>query len=173
MPEVPIIKPINITDYEFKQSKYEHVPKLPFRSIIVASSTGGKTVLIQYLILNVYKNCFSRIFIISPSVQNDPTFVEVKKYQREEMKVDDTKEQVYFDEYRPEELESIINTQRKIINYMKNTKMKKLYIQFLLLLMTTPMILNLLDIVNYYTVYLQEVGTTPLVLFVQLKNTMC
>ena len=127
MSDVPIIKPINITEYEFKQSKYEHVPKLPFRSIIVASSTGGKTVLIQNLILNVYKNCFSRIFIFSPSVHNDPTFVEVKKYQREEMKVDDTKEQVYFDEYRPEELENIINTQRKVIHYMKNTKMKKLY----------------------------------------------
>ena len=42
MLEVPIIKPINITDYEFKQSKYEHVPKLPFRSIIAAFSTGGK-----------------------------------------------------------------------------------------------------------------------------------
>ena len=127
MPDVPIVKPINITDYEFKQSKYEHVPKLPFRSIIVASSTGGKTVLIQNLILNVYKNCFSRVFIFSPSVHNDPTFVEVKKYQREEMKVDDTKEQVYFDEYRPEELENIIDTQRKIIHYMKNTKMKTLY----------------------------------------------
>ena len=113
MPDVPIVKPINITDYEFTQSKYEHVPKLPFRSIIVASSTGGKTVLIQKLILNVYKNCFSRIFISSPSVHNGPTFVEVKKYQREEMKVDDTKEQVYFDEYRPEELENIIDTQRK------------------------------------------------------------
>ena len=127
MSDVPIIKPINITDYDFNQSKYEHVPKLPFRSIIVASSTGGKTVLIQNLILNVYKNYFSRIFIFSPSVHNDPTFVEVKKYQREEMKVDDTKEQVYFDEYRPEELENIINTQRKVIHYMKNTKMKKLY----------------------------------------------
>ena len=127
MPDVPILKPINKTDYEFKQSNYEHVPKLPFRSIIVASSTGGKTVLIQNLILNVYKNCFSRVFIFSPSVHNDPTFVEVKKYQREEMKVDDTKEQVYFDEYRPEELDNIIDTQRKIIHYMKTTKMKKLY----------------------------------------------
>ena len=75
------------------------------------------------------------------------------------MKVDDTKEQVYFDEYRPEELENIINTQRKVIHYMK--------------ILNEEIILNLLDIVNYYTVYLQEVGTMPLVLFVQLKNTMC
>ena len=79
MTDVPIIKPINITDYEFKQSKYEHVPKLPFRSIIVASSTGGKTVLVQNLILNVYRNSFARIFIFSPSVHNDPTFYRSKE----------------------------------------------------------------------------------------------
>ena len=124
MPEVPIIKPINITDYDFKQSKYEHVPKLPFRSIVVASSTGGKTVLIQNLILNVYRDCFARIFIFSPSVHNDPTFVEVKKYQKDNMKVDDEKEKLYYDTYQPEELEEIINTQRKIIHYMKEQKLK-------------------------------------------------
>ena len=55
MTNVPIIKPINITADELKQSKYEHVPKLQFRSIIVASSTGGKTVLIQNVIFNVYR----------------------------------------------------------------------------------------------------------------------
>ena len=89
MTDVPIIKPINITEYEFNQSKYEHVLKLPFRSIIVASSTGGKTVLVQNLILNVYRNSFARIFIFSPSVHNDPTFTEVKKYIRDELHVDD------------------------------------------------------------------------------------
>ena len=125
MSDVPIIKPIDITDYDFKQSKYEHVPKLPFRSIVVASSTGGKTVLIQNLILNVYRDCFARIFIFSPSVHNDPTFVEVKKYQKDNMKVDDEKEKLYYDTYQPEELEEIINTQRKIIHYMKEQKMKK------------------------------------------------
>ena len=91
MTDVPIIKPVNITEYEFKQPKYEHVLKLPFRSIIVASSTGGKTVLVQNLILNVYRNSFARIFIFSPSVHNDPTFTEVKKYIRDELHVDDEK----------------------------------------------------------------------------------
>ena len=83
MSDVPIIKPTNLTDYDFNQSKYEHVPQLPFRSIVVASSKGGKTVLVQNLILNVYRDCFARIFIFSPSVHNDPTFVEVNKYQNE------------------------------------------------------------------------------------------
>ena len=96
MTDVPIIKPINITEYEFKQSKYEHVPKLPFRSIIVASSMGGKTVLVHNLILNVYRNSFARIFIFSPSIHNDPTLTEVKKYIRDELHVDDEKEQNLF-----------------------------------------------------------------------------
>ena len=127
MPDVQKIEPINITDYYFKQSKYEHAPKLPFRSIVVASSTGGKTVLIQNLILNVSRDCLARIFIFSPSVHNGPTFVEVKKYQKDNMKVDDEKEEkLYYDTYQPEELEEIINTQRKIIHYMKEQKMKKL-----------------------------------------------
>ena len=127
MTDVPIIKPINITEYEFKQSKYEHVPKLPFRSIIVASSTGGKTVLVQNLILNVYRNSFARIFIFSPSVHNDPTFTEVKKYIRDELHVDDEKEQIYFDNYNPSDLENVIERQKKIINYMKSKKIKKLH----------------------------------------------
>ena len=127
MSDVPIIKPINITEYEFKQSKYEHVPKLPFRSIIVASSTGGKTVLVQNLILNVYRNSFARIFIFSPSVHNDPTFTEVKKYIRDELHVDDEKEQIYFDNYIPSDLENVIERQKKIINYMKSKKIKKLH----------------------------------------------
>ena len=124
---IPIIKPINITNYEFKQSKFKHVPNLPFRSIIVVSSTGGKTVLIQNLILNVYRGAFSRIFIFSPSVHSDPTFNEVKKYIRNEMKVDDKKEKIYFPDYDPDELNQVIETQRKIIDYMKDHKMNKLY----------------------------------------------
>ena len=52
-----------------------------------------------------------------PSVNTDPTFVEVKKYIRKDLKVDDTKEQVYFEHYNPEELERVIDTQTKIITY--------------------------------------------------------
>ena len=104
-----------------------HVPKLPFRSIIVASSTGSKTALTQNLILNVYRNSFVRIFIFSSSVHNDPTLTEVKKYIRDELQVDDEKEQIYFDNYIPSDLENVIERQKKIINYMKSKKIKKLH----------------------------------------------
>ena len=79
MSDIPYIKPINIPEYKYKQSKYEMTPKLPFRSIVVASSTGGKTVLIQNLLLNIYRGSFERVYIFSPSIHSDPALYEVKK----------------------------------------------------------------------------------------------
>ena len=43
------------------------------------------------------------------------------------MKVDDTKEQLYYEHYNPEELERVIDTQTKIITYMKDHKIHKLH----------------------------------------------
>ena len=43
------------------------------------------------------------------------------------MKVDDTKEQIYFEHYNPDELERVIDTQTKIITYMKDHKINKLH----------------------------------------------
>ena len=66
--------------------------------------------------------------------------------------MDDEKEQIYFDNYNPSDLENVIERQKKIINHMKSKKIKKLH-------SILPTILNLLDIVNYYMDYLQEAGT--------------
>ena len=63
MDDVPKIEPIKLKEWETQQPKYTMVPKIPFRSIILGPSGSGKTVLLQSLILNVYKTCFSRIYI--------------------------------------------------------------------------------------------------------------
>ena len=46
------IKPIKITDYQVKQSKYEICGKLPIRSILLGPSGSGKTILLQNMIMN-------------------------------------------------------------------------------------------------------------------------
>ena len=56
--EPPKIKPINVKQYEVKQSKDPQVGKLPIRSIFLAPSGAGKTVLIQNMILYIYKGLF-------------------------------------------------------------------------------------------------------------------
>ena len=74
----PKIEPINIKDYTVKQSKYETVGTLPIRSIILGPSGSGKTVLLQNMILDIYKDCFSRIYIFSPSIEVDSSWIPVK-----------------------------------------------------------------------------------------------
>ena len=123
----PDIKPIDEISYEFPQSKYEVVPKVPFRAIITGPSGSGKSVLLTNMVLDIYKNVFSRIYIWSPSINVDSIWLPVKKYIKEGMKVDTEKEKCFFEEFIPEELEKVIETQHKITEYSKKNKFKKLY----------------------------------------------
>ena len=127
--DIPKIEPINVKQYEFKQSPYPQADKLPFRSIIVSASQGGKGILIQNLVLKIYRGCFERvyIYIVSPTAHIDEAYKEVIKYIEKELKVDNKKEQYLFDEYNPESLSHIIDTQHKVTEYQKKMKMKKTF----------------------------------------------
>ena len=57
---IPIVKPINVKEYDFKQSKYEVAPKLPFSMIITGPSGSGKGILLQSLILDIYRDVFRK-----------------------------------------------------------------------------------------------------------------
>ena len=46
----PVIKPHKMKEYEFKQSKYEVAPKIPFSQIVVGPSGSGKTILLQNMV---------------------------------------------------------------------------------------------------------------------------
>ena len=125
---IPKVEPIFTKEFEVKQSKYDVAGKLPIRSVILGPSGSGKTVLLQSMILDIYKNCFSRIYIFSPSIEVDNTWVAVKKYISEEMKVVHSDEEpIYFDHYDPEALSNIIDVQHKITNYMKKQNKTKLF----------------------------------------------
>ena len=74
----PEIEPINIKDYTVKQSKYEIVGKLLCRSVLCAPSGGGKIVLLQNMVLQIYKDCFDIIYIFSLSIEVDSTWIPVE-----------------------------------------------------------------------------------------------
>ena len=94
------IEPIQVKQYEVKQSKYKQCGTLPIRNVILGPSGSGKTVLLQNLILNVYRGCFERIYIFSPSINVDSTWDPVKEYMEDEMDIhENSEEQFYFDSY--------------------------------------------------------------------------
>jgi len=126
---IPKIEPPKIQEFSVKQSKYDVVNKtLPTRAIVCAPSGSGKTVLLTNFILDIYRGCFSRIYIFSPSINVDYNWNPVKQYISNEMKVQETEDdKFYYETYEPDALEKIIYTQHKIIEYMKKNKYKTLY----------------------------------------------
>ena len=105
------ITPISVKSLTCKQSKHSSVPSLPLRGVILAPSGSGKTVLLANLILKIYRGCFERIYVFSPSVNVDQTWEAVKKYPADVMKVRESDtEKLYYDHYNTEDLEKIIYT---------------------------------------------------------------
>ena len=124
----PIIKPRDSKTFESKQSKYDQVGKLPMRSVVLGPSGSGKTILLQNMILDIYRGCFERIYIMSPSIDVDTTWDPVKKYITKVMKVKHTDEEpIYFDHYDPVALDNIITTQHKLAEYMKRNGHNKIF----------------------------------------------
>ena len=123
----PIVKPVNVKEYEFKQSKYDVAPRLPFSQIITGPSGSGKGILLQSTILDIYRNVFERVYVWSPSISVDSNWLPVRHYVQNGLKVDLEKEKCFFDEYIPEELEKVIKQQHKVIEYQKKNDHKKLF----------------------------------------------
>ena len=93
---IPQVKPAKgVQEYETQQSKYPMVPELPVRSIILGPSGSGKTILLQNMVLDIYKDCFSRVYIFSPSINVDSTWLPVKKYIEKTLKLDPKKENIF------------------------------------------------------------------------------
>ena len=128
MSEIPKIQPIKLKEFETKQSKYPMVGKLPTRAVLCGPSGAGKGVLLSNMILNIYRDCFSRIYIFCPSINVDYTWRTVKEYIEKVMKVKETEEDtLYFDHYNHDDLQNIIDTQHKVIDYKKKQGRTKLY----------------------------------------------
>ena len=124
---VPIIKPHKMKEYEFKQSKYDVAPRIPFSQIVVGPSGSGKSILLQNMVLDIYRNCFSRIYIFSSSIHVDSVWHPVKEYIEKHLRVDTKKEKTYFDDFHKEDLEEILELQYKISKYQKDNNFKTLF----------------------------------------------
>ena len=65
--------------------------------MLVGASMSGKGVLLSNLILDIYRDCFSCIYIFSPSTFVDYTWKPVRDYIGKDMKVRHAEEEpVYF-----------------------------------------------------------------------------
>ena len=122
------IKPYKHKEYNCKQSSYGYMACLPARILLNAPSGTGKTVALTNLVLDIYKGCFEKIYIFSPTIFIDDNWTVVKKYIDKEMDIKHTDEDpIYFDTFEEKDLKNVIDTQEGIIKYMKEKDYKHLY----------------------------------------------
>ena len=120
--KAPKIKPINTKKYEVKQSKYPQVAKLPIRQVFAAPSSSGKTTVLSNYITDIYRDCFERIYIFSPSINVDSTWDPTKAYISKHISKQEDEPDFYYDTFDSEALMAILDTQKKVIEYQKKQK---------------------------------------------------
>ena len=121
------IRPHKVVEYTTGQGKHPILPPAPLRGIILAPSGSGKTVLLVSLLLDQYRGAFARIYVFSPSVNIDRTWDPVRTYVHKELGVDPDKEKCFFDEWDPEALKDILETQAAMVDFQKKHKYKKIH----------------------------------------------
>ena len=121
------IKLFPTAEYSSKQPSDPVVPLVPCTGIFLGPSKSGKTVALISMILEQYRGVFEKIYIFSPSINIDDSWVPVKKYIEEDLGVNTEREQAYYDEWDEAALRGIIQRQRKITETSKKLEMKKLY----------------------------------------------
>ena len=132
--QVPKIEPIKVKEYEVKQSKYHQCGKLPIRSILLGPSGAGKGILLQNMILDIYRGCFERVYVFSPSIFVDMTWGPVKEYLNKTINLSENEPPLFYDTNDQENLERIIDTQRKVTEHLKSKKDTKKLFQILIVI---------------------------------------
>ncbi len=123
---IPDIKPVKCQEYDIPCSKYPQCGKLPLRQILLGPSGSGKGILLQNMILDVYRGCFERVFIWSPSINLDDNWKPVKEYLNDDKLMPNKNgDKLYYDEYKHDELAEVIEKQKKVVEYQKSDKQKK------------------------------------------------
>ncbi len=88
--ETPTVKPLATKKFNAKQSKYGMCAELPMKSIILGPSGSGKSVLLQNMMMDIYKYCFEKISI-SPTIHIEKSREPINKYMTEKLKMNPDK----------------------------------------------------------------------------------
>ena len=78
-----------------------------------APSNSGKTVLITNLIENVYRDCFERVYIFSPSISVDDAWKSTKRYLNQSINLCEHEPSLYQENFDESVVDEIMSTQKK------------------------------------------------------------
>ena len=118
-----VVRPQPDHEWKYAQSRFDHLPKIPFRTLLSGKSASGKGVLMVNAVTNFYRKCFKRIFVFASTVEVDSTFKAIEHYAIRELQ--QVKAQFMYDSFNEKALEQIIVAQTKDIQRQKDDPDRK------------------------------------------------
>ena len=111
---------------DFPQAKNKILPQLPFRALALAPSSGGKTNMLVTLLTDprFYKGKFSHIYWCSPTATVDPSLDVLRDYIREQGNQGED-DPAFMDSIDVTFLQSRVDRQKKVTEYLKKHKVKQ------------------------------------------------
>ena len=112
---------------EVPQANNQILPRLALRGIFLGPSSSGKTNMLVTLLTDprFYKNKFEKIYWCSPTATVDPSLDVLRKYVKNELRQDQDDDPTFHDQIDVPFLQSRVDKQKKITEYLKKDRSQK------------------------------------------------
>ena len=94
--EQALVRPPAGGRMRFKQSRFEHLPTVPFRCIAAGRSGSGKTSALYSAVTDHYKGAFKEVRIIARTAFLDHSYVQLKEWAERTLKQDQKEKPFVF-----------------------------------------------------------------------------
>ena len=87
MPDIAraVVRPQPDHEWKYAQSRFDHLPKIPFRTLVSGKSASGKGVLAVNAVTDFYRKCFKKSSCLLSTVEVDSTFESIEHYAVREL----------------------------------------------------------------------------------------
>jgi hypothetical protein len=118
-----IVVPLKEHEWTYQQSRYAHIPKVPFRYLVSGKSASGKGVLAVNAVTNFYHQCFKKIFVFASSVEVDSTWKAIDFYIQRQL--GQNRGQHMYNKFDERALRTIVDAQKLDIQRQKDDPDRK------------------------------------------------
>ena len=93
----------------YRQSRFDHLPTVPFRVIAAGRSGSGKTSALYSAVVDHFRGCFQRIVIVARTAKLDHSYIQLREWCEKHLKQDDKEKKFVFTSMDEEVLMEIFN----------------------------------------------------------------
>ena len=122
--EQAIVRPLPSHEWRYVQSRFDHVPRTPFRILVSGKSASGKGVLTVAAITDFWSGCFDSVFCFASTVHVDSTWRTIEHHVLRHIRPH-SRAPFMFDHFDEDALRAIIDMQKLNIKRQKDDPDRK------------------------------------------------